>query len=78
MPVKSPTNQTQNTTRRDYRRKTRIILFLEKHPYLSNFLIIDSSEVSPNRKPISSYRDTVHRQNLKKLKKFIYINKQPK
>lgn len=68
MSIKSPTNQKQKTTRGEYRRKTRIILFLEEHPYLSNFLIIDSTGVSPNRKSISSYRDTIHRQNLKKLK----------
>lgn len=67
MSANSPTIPKQGVER-NRNRKTQVILFLEEHPHLSNYLIIDSTGTSPNKKSLTSYRDTVHRQNLKKLK----------
>ena len=68
MSLKSPTGQKQNESSGGTTKKTQVILFLEKHQYLTDFLIIDSTEISPSKKPFPTYRDNVHRQNLKKLK----------
>lgn len=68
MTINFKADSKQTSGNRDIFQKTQVILYLEKHPQISPFLIIDSSGISPNKKSFSSYRDTVHRQNLKKLK----------